>query len=267
MAIFLYDTPGPFHKSEQFMKLLSREEQDVLLQHFAASTDSRQRKRIAAQIIQSNIPLLIKISKRYVRAGFTREDVLQTACIGLYRGIEHYNPSLGARLFTYATYWIILELKCAYRTESRTIQIPQREWGRKYRAQKALRKDPLVKLSPEMSEAQFYFNSTNTQSLHAPFGKGEWKKTLEEIIYDPQTRLSDNALDHFQTVASLNQALQTLSQEEITILEQRFGPLTQGASSAVPAQHLTARSQQTKHREQQILTKLKNRMQPRSCAS
>lgn len=265
MAIFQYDPPGSFHNSEYSMKPITREEQDELVQRFISSTDADAKKRIASKIIERNIPYLVNISKKYRRPGFTSEDVLQTACIGLYKGIVHFKPITNASLLSYATYWIIRELKCAYREESRTIKIPQREWGRKYRAHQSRRKDPNTALTTDLYEAILHFNSTYTKSFHEPYGKHD--KSLEDFISDQRVPSAEAVIDQIEVQTRLHRAIHTLSSQELAILAQRFGPLIPTSTSETTSPRLKLRSQQDKYIEQKILQKLRNLMQPHSLAS
>ncbi len=58
------------------------------------------------QLAVHNTRLVVSIAKRYMRKGMPFEDVIQEGNTGLMRAIELWNPSLGWKFSTYATWWI-----------------------------------------------------------------------------------------------------------------------------------------------------------------
>ena len=57
-------------------------------------------------LINSNLRLVISIAKRYKGRGLDFEDMIQEGNLGLMKAIERFDPSLGYKFSTYATWWI-----------------------------------------------------------------------------------------------------------------------------------------------------------------
>ena len=82
--------------------LLSKEEEEKLSKKFYESKDPR----IAQALAQANLRFVIKIAAEYTRFGSRLIDLIQEGNMGLLHAIKEFNPYKGARLITYAVWWI-----------------------------------------------------------------------------------------------------------------------------------------------------------------
>ena len=81
-----------------FSPLLSAEE-EVYFSRLALKGDEPSRKRM----IESNLRLVVKISRRYNNRGLPLLDLIEEGNLGLIRAVEKFDPERGFRFSTYAT--------------------------------------------------------------------------------------------------------------------------------------------------------------------
>ncbi len=86
----------------------------------ALSGDESGRKRM----IESNLRLVVKISRRYINRGLTLLDLIEEGNLGLIRAVEKFDPERGFRFSTYATWWIRQTIERAIMNQTRTIRLP-----------------------------------------------------------------------------------------------------------------------------------------------
>ena len=90
--------------------------------HFKALRDGRigMRHRIA----EANLRLVVSIAARYRNRGVLFADLIEDGNLGLMTAIDRFDPDLGHRFSTYASWWIRQSILRGIATQARTVRIP-----------------------------------------------------------------------------------------------------------------------------------------------
>jgi RNA polymerase primary sigma factor len=81
-------------------------------------------RKARALMISSNLRLVVTIAQDYANLGLPLLDVIGEGNIGLMIAVDRFDPSKGAKLSTYAAWWIRQAIKRALSNQSKTIRLP-----------------------------------------------------------------------------------------------------------------------------------------------
>jgi RNA polymerase sigma-32 factor len=83
-------------------KILNKEEEMALSKKYFESKDP-----VAAEaLVKANLRFVVKVAAEYSKFGAKMIDLIQEGNVGLMHAVREYNPYKGARLITYAVWWI-----------------------------------------------------------------------------------------------------------------------------------------------------------------
>jgi len=99
---------------------LLRPQQEIDLTTKIKNGDQRAR----ALMISSNLRLVVTIAQDYANLGLPLLDVISEGNIGLMTAVDRFDPAKGAKLSTYAAWWIRQSIKRALSNQSKTIRLP-----------------------------------------------------------------------------------------------------------------------------------------------
>ncbi|MCA9135485.1 MAG: sigma-70 family RNA polymerase sigma factor, partial [Planctomycetales bacterium] len=58
------------------------------------------------RMVRANLRLVVNISRGYTGKGLSLQDLIEEGNLGLLRAVEGFDPTVGTRFSTYASYWI-----------------------------------------------------------------------------------------------------------------------------------------------------------------
>jgi RNA polymerase primary sigma factor len=95
-------------------------QQEIELAEKIKKGDAEARERM----INANLRLVVTIAHDYANLGLPLLDLISEGNIGLTKAVERFDPTKGAKLSTYAMWWIKQSIKRALADQSKTIRIP-----------------------------------------------------------------------------------------------------------------------------------------------
>lgn len=194
--------------------------------------------RAREKMINSNLRLVVSIAKGYKKTNIEFEDLIFEGNIGLVRAVDKFNPDLGVRFSTYATYWIKQKiLRYIYSNNSLlSISSSQLEKIIKFNEElKKLKKEnnkeysvnELSKLLSldEITVSEYLRYSNFVLSLDQPIGEDD-SVTFGELIED-DTQNIDMEVDKKLLVDDISKIMELLNDREREILNLRYGLTTE----------------------------------------
>jgi RNA polymerase primary sigma factor len=90
------------------VKLLTAQEEVAL-----AKRIQRGDRKAREHMINANLRLVVKIARAYDGLGLPLLDLINEGNIGLMKGVRRFDPKMGTKLSTYASWWIKQAIKRA----------------------------------------------------------------------------------------------------------------------------------------------------------
>src|ERR1700757_5306632 len=186
------------------------------------------------KLIESNLRLVMSITRNYTRAGVPLLDLIQEGNLGLIRAVEKFDYTLGFKLSTYATWWIRQAITRALADQGRTIRLPVHVADQVRRLLRS-RRQLAQKLNREPSLAELAHDTQQTEervrellelvetpvSLETPVGDGE--SLYGDLIEDVNSLAPHEQSAEQARGRELAGALEQLNPRMRRVLTLRFG--------------------------------------------
>jgi RNA polymerase primary sigma factor len=187
------------------------------------------------RMVRANLRLVVNIARGYSGKGLGLQDLIEEGNLGLLRAVEGFDPAMGTRFSTYASYWIKQSIKRALINSGKTIRIPAymvellskwrranarltEEMGRSPTPEEIARVLGLPKKKlPIIKKAIKIYNAT-PQTDQSEAG---W--TLSDMVMDERQQTPEDALVESDSLHHVMGMLSTMDQREATVLRMRFG--------------------------------------------
>ncbi|MFQ5806886.1 MAG: sigma-70 family RNA polymerase sigma factor [Phycisphaerae bacterium] len=76
------------------------------------------------RMVHANLRLVISVAKNFRNRGLPMEDLVEEGNVGLMNAVDRFDPAVGSRFSTYASYWIDQAIRRAVQNASQMIHIP-----------------------------------------------------------------------------------------------------------------------------------------------
>jgi RNA polymerase primary sigma factor len=187
------------------------------------------------RMILSNLRLVVTIAHDYVNLGLPLLDLISEGNIGLTKAVGRFDPTKGAKLSTYAAWWIKQSIKRALANQSKTIRLPVHLVDKiaKVRRVSLQMSDELGRepTDEELGEeigiasgkvAQLKSLGIRPTSLNAAMGDDD-STEFSEVIGDEDAETPFELLRDKNLLHEIDGLLDVLDRREKKIIAQRFG--------------------------------------------
>jgi RNA polymerase primary sigma factor len=192
-------------------------------------------RRALEQLINANLGLVYKVSRRYRCRTYSLDDLVQEGVVGLITAIERFDGGRGCRLSTYAVHWIRQAIARAVEQNDRLIHVPMHMHAEVRRVVR-LREELQQQLGrvptdeelggaaglPEERVGQLLGVGQEVVSLECSVG-AEQDGSLLELCEDERVRDPEDDAIAGMYRQQLRMLLAGLRPRERQILEERFG--------------------------------------------
>jgi RNA polymerase primary sigma factor len=187
------------------------------------------------RMINSNLRLVITIAHDYANLGLPLLDLISEGNIGLTKAVERFDPAKGAKLSTYAAWWIKQSIKRALANQAKTIRLPVHLVDKVAKVHRVslqmsdeLGREPTdEELGEELGiarekVARLKSAGTRPASFDAPVADDD-STEFGEMIGDENAQTPFESLRDRNLLNEIGGLLEILSEREQKIIAERFG--------------------------------------------
>jgi RNA polymerase primary sigma factor len=239
------------------------------------------------KLILHNMRLVMSIGKKYRGYGLDDHDLYQEGVIGLMKAIEKYDPLLGWRFSTYATWWIKQSIRRALDDKGADIRLPEHVGMRRRKIKRiaseltaSLGRKPTVEEIKKKSgfsltdiEDSFKMTGTVVFSIHETIEHKDGETERGDTLPDPHSIDPAELLERKEArmqlddrIGSLLRALPTLSvnDRDIEIFKASYGLNGSIVQINLPLEYVAKQFDLTRERVRQIIAGIWSKLERRN---
>ena len=218
-------------KVNSYKSLDSAEEKEIARK---AKNGDKEAKKI---LVQSNLKLVLTIARKAIHVSkLPMVDLIQEGNLGLMIAVEKFNPDLGYRFSTYASWWIKQAMFKAISEQSHCMKIPvyiqetlskfskvKAEMERAYNCQ-VTNKDVAQKMNLEPEKVDTYLSAyTTTISIEGSFDAKNGSELNVADVLEDETTSVEASIQYEELKKEIANVVSTLKEREHSVIKMRFG--------------------------------------------
>ncbi|MCH8807281.1 MAG: sigma-70 family RNA polymerase sigma factor [Planctomycetes bacterium] len=253
MATKIESPLGDYIKQIKRFALLTAEEERELGTKIRAAADSetslvngelgvadhenlqRDASEARDRMIQANLRLVISVAKNFRKRGLPMEDLVNEGNVGLVNAVDRFDPTIGSRFSTYASYWIDQAIRRAVQNATQMIHIPSYLMEQIGNMRLALRKlEEELGRPPSMNELAEHMGVSArkagavAQAIRAcacptQMGTDEDGTPVTASLPDTRTPPPFEAVFNESDADFVHRMLKRITEREARVLELRYG--------------------------------------------
>jgi RNA polymerase sigma-32 factor len=221
------------------MPMLSKEEEKQLAEDLFVNGDLES----AQKLVVAHLRAVVSVSRQYLSYGLSQADIIQEGNVGLMKAVRRFDPSNGARLFSFAIHWIKAEIhefilrnwkivKVATTKSQRKLFFNLRSLKRQLNCSDSLSEDDVERIAETLNVKNNDVEEMNIRLSYSDSSIDYQKEnglsqSLRASGADPYEILS-NDQEQFKIKNTITEALKELDDRSKQIIEARWLKLKEG---------------------------------------
>ena len=189
------------------------------------------------ELVQANLKLVMTIARKAIHVSkLPLVDLIQEGNLGLMIAAEKFNPELGYRFSTYATWWIKQAMFKAISEQSYCMKIPvyvqetlskfskvKAEMERSYNCQ-VTNQEVAKRMDIEPEKIDSYLSAyTSTISIEGSFDANNGSELVVADIVADERESVEESIELEELKREIANVVSTLKEREQTVIKMRFG--------------------------------------------